>query len=345
MDDNLPVVRPASFCGRMYVAYLVTYRMRILVTGGAGFIGSHLCERLLKEGNEVVCLDNFFTGRKENILHLMDDRRFELIRHDVTEPILLEVDQIYNLACPASPIHYQYNPIKTVKTNVMGTINMLGLAKRVRARILQASTSEVYGDPLEHPQTESYWGNVNCIGLRSCYDEGKRVAETLMMDYHRQVDVDTRIVRIFNTYGERMLENDGRVVSNFVVQALRGEELTIYGEGTQTRSFCYVSDLVDGIVKLMNAESGDDLHMPVNIGNPGEFTMKELADQVGIATGKEIRIKHMQLPADDPRQRKPNIERAQSLLGWEPKVPLAEGLKKTATFFAGLIGQTASSGH
>jgi len=229
------------------------YPMRILVTGGAGFIGSHLCERLLEDGNEVICLDNFFTGRKANISHLLDNKAFELVRHDVTEPILVEVDQIYNFACPASPVHYQYNPIKTVKTNVMGTLNMLGLAKRVRARILQASTSEVYGDPVEHPQTESYWGNVNPIGLRSCYDEGKRVAETLMMDYHRQSNVDTRIVRIFNTYGERMLENDGRVVSNFIVQALRGEELTIYGDGTQTRSFCYVSDLVDGIVRLMNA--------------------------------------------------------------------------------------------
>ncbi|HTK25583.1 MAG TPA: UDP-glucuronic acid decarboxylase family protein, partial [Pyrinomonadaceae bacterium] len=258
--------------------------MRILVTGGAGFIGSHLCERLLNEGNEVICLDNFFTGRKENISGLLDDHRFELVRHDVTEPILLEVDQIYNLACPASPVHYQYNPIKTVKTNVMGTINMLGLAKRVKARILQASTSEVYGDPIVHPQTEDYWGNVNCIGLRSCYDEGKRVAETLMMDYHRQGNVDTRIVRIFNTYGERMLENDGRVVSNFIVQALRGQELTIYGDGSQTRSFCYVSDLVDGLIRLMNTEA-DDIHMPVNIGNPGEFTMKELADEVGKATG------------------------------------------------------------
>lgn len=310
--------------------------MRILVTGGAGFIGSHLCERLLKEGNEVICLDNFFTGRKANIAHLFDDRRFELIRHDVTEPILLEVDQIYNLACPASPIHYQYNPIKTVKTNVMGTINMLGMAKRVRARILQASTSEVYGDPIEHPQTESYWGNVNPIGLRSCYDEGKRVAETLMMDYHRQGEVDTRIVRIFNTYGERMLENDGRVVSNFVVQALRGQELTIYGDGMQTRSFCYVSDLVDGIIRLMNAES-DDIHQPMNLGNPGEFTMNELAEQVGIATGREIKIKYMPLPQDDPKQRRPDISRANHLLGWQPTVPLAQGLKTTAEYFASVI--------
>jgi UDP-glucuronate decarboxylase len=319
--------------------------MRILVTGGAGFIGSHLCERLLLGGNDVLCLDNFFTGRKDNILHLMGTPRFELVRHDVTEPILLEVDQIYNLACPASPIHYQYNPIKTVKTNVMGTINMLGLAKRVHARILQASTSEVYGDPAIHPQTEDYWGNVNPIGIRSCYDEGKRVAETLMMDYHRQVGVDTRIVRIFNTYGERMLPNDGRVVSNFVVQALRGEELTIYGDGSQTRSFCYVSDLVDGLIRLMDAEKTDDIHLPVNMGNPGEFTMSELADEVGKATGKEVRLKRMPLPTDDPRQRKPNIERARTLLGWEPKVPLAEGLKKTVAYFAAVVGQTAASAH
>ena len=310
---------------------------RILVTGGAGFIGSHLCERLLAEGNEVICLDNFFTGRKENLNGLLDSHRFELVRHDVTEPILLEVDQIYNLACPASPIHYQYNPVKTVKTNVMGMINMLGLAKRVRARILQASTSEIYGDPLVHPQTEDYWGNVNTIGIRSCYDEGKRVAETLMMDYHRQNGVDTRIVRIFNTYGERMLENDGRVVSNFIVQALRGEELTIYGEGTQTRSFCYVSDLVDGLVRLMNRET-EDIHLPVNMGNPGEFTMKELADEVGKATGKNINVRYLPLPEDDPKQRQPNIERAKSLLGWEPKVQLAEGLKKTVNYFATKVG-------
>lgn len=310
--------------------------MRILVTGGAGFIGSHLCERLLGEGNEVICLDNFFTGRKANVAHLLDDRNFELVRHDVTEPILLEVDQIYNMACPASPVHYQYNPVKTVKTSVMGMINMLGMAKRVKARILQASTSEVYGDPLIHPQTEDYWGNVNPIGLRSCYDEGKRVAETLMMDYHRQNNVETRIVRIFNTYGERMLENDGRVVSNFVVQALRDQPLTIYGSGEQTRSFCYVSDLVDGLIKLMNAE-GDDIHLPVNIGNPGEFTMNELAAEVGIATGREIKIDYLPLPADDPKQRKPNIERAEKLLGWQPTVALTEGLKKTVNYFAETI--------
>jgi UDP-glucuronate decarboxylase len=311
--------------------------MRVLVTGGAGFIGSHLCERLINDGHEVICLDNFFTGRKENISHLMDYRAFELVRHDVTEPILLEVDQIYNLACPASPIHYQYNPIKTVKTNVMGTINMLGLAKRVHARILQASTSEVYGDPLVHPQTEDYHGNVNCIGLRSCYDEGKRVAETLMMDYHRQGGVDTRIVRIFNTYGERMLENDGRVVSNFIVQALRGEELTIYGDGSQTRSFCYVSDLVDGITRLMNAEAAD-IHLPVNLGNPGEFTMKELAELVAKTTQKPITVRFMPLPQDDPKQRQPDITRARRLLDWEPAVALADGLLKTVAYFENVVG-------
>jgi UDP-glucuronate decarboxylase len=312
--------------------------MRILVTGGAGFIGSHLCERLINEGDEVICLDNFFTGRKANVAHLLDNKKFELIRHDVTEPILLEVDQIYNLACPASPVHYQYNPVKTVKTSVMGMINMLGLAKRVRARILQASTSEVYGDPLVHPQTEDYYGNVNCIGLRSCYDEGKRVAETLMMDYHRQSNVDIRIARIFNTYGERMLEDDGRVVSNFIVQALKGEELTIYGDGNQTRSFCYVSDLVDGLVRLMNA-GGDDIQLPVNMGNPGEFTMNELANEVAKATGREIRVRHLELPQDDPRQRQPNIERARVLLGWAPTVPLAQGLGKTVAYFEKIVNK------
>jgi len=307
--------------------------MRILVTGGAGFIGSHLCERLASEGNDVICLDNFFTGRRENLFHLLENKRFELVRHDVTEPILLEVDQIYNLACPASPVHYQYNPVKTVKTTVMGMINMLGLAKRVRARILQASTSEVYGDPLVHPQPESYFGNVNCIGNRSCYDEGKRVAETLMMDYHRQNNVDTRIVRIFNTYGPRMLENDGRVVSNFIVQALRGEDLTVYGSGEQTRSFCYVDDLVEGLIRLMNTEA-EDIHLPVNIGNPGEFTMNELAHEVARAAGKNIKIKHLPLPEDDPKQRQPDITRAKQLLGWQPTIPLAEGLKKTVAYFA-----------
>jgi UDP-glucuronate decarboxylase len=308
--------------------------MRILVTGGAGFIGSHLCERLLGEGNEVLCLDNFFTGRRENILHLLDNPRFELLRHDVTEPILLEVDQIYNLACPASPVHYQYNPVKTVKTNVMGTINMLGLAKRVRARILQASTSEVYGDPLVHPQTEDYWGNVNPIGLRSCYDEGKRLAETLMTDYHRQNNVDIRIARIFNTYGPRMLEDDGRVVSNFIVQALRGQPLTLYGEGQQTRSFCYVEDLIEGLIRLMNV---DGLHDPVNLGNPGEFTIMQLAEEVIKACDSKSGFTYLPLPADDPRQRKPDITRAQTALGWNPTIPLREGLKRTVEDFKGRV--------
>lgn len=304
--------------------------MRILVTGGAGFIGSHLCERLLGEGHDVICLDNFFTGRRENIFPLLENPRFELVRHDVIEPILLEVDQIYNLACPASPIHYQYNPVKTVKTNVMGTINMLGLAKRVKARILQASTSEVYGDPLVHPQTEDYWGNVNPIGIRSCYDEGKRLAETLMMDYHRQNHVDIRIARIFNTYGPRMLKNDGRVVSNFVVQALRGEPLTLYGEGNQTRSFCYVDDLIEGLIRLMNA---DDLHRPVNLGNPGEFTIKQLAEEVIRICNSKSEFKYLPLPADDPRQRQPNIQTAKTVLGWNPTVPLSEGLERTVQYF------------
>jgi UDP-glucuronate decarboxylase len=304
--------------------------MRILVTGGAGFIGSHLCERLVGEGHEVLCLDNFFTGRRENIFHLLDNPRFELLRHDVTEPILLEVDQIYNLACPASPVHYQYNPVKTVKTSVMGAINMLGLAKRVRARILQASTSEVYGDPLVHPQTEDYWGNVNPIGLRSCYDEGKRLAETLMTDYHRQNKVDIRIARIFNTYGPRMLENDGRVVSNFIVQALRGQSLTLYGEGQQTRSFCYVDDLIEALIRLMNTEN---LHDPVNLGNPGEFTIRQLAEEVIKTCESKSGFTYMPLPADDPRQRKPDITRAQTLLKWNPTIPLREGLRKTVEDF------------
>ena len=304
--------------------------MRILVTGGAGFIGSHLCERLLNEDHDVLCLDNFFTGRRENIFHLLDRRRLELLRHDVIEPILLEVDQIYNLACPASPIHYQYNPVKTVKTSVMGMINMLGLAKRVRARILQASTSEIYGDPLVHPQPEEYWGNVNPIGFRSCYDEGKRIAETLMMDYHRQNRVDTRIARIFNTYGPRMLENDGRVVSNFIMQSLRGDALTLYGAGDQTRSFCYVDDLVEGLIRLMNT---DDLHEPVNLGNPGEFTIKELAEEVVRICGSDSGVTYLPLPQDDPRQRRPDISRAQALLGWNPTIPLREGLEKTVAYF------------
>ena len=314
--------------------------MRVLVTGGAGFIGSHLCERLLDEGQEVICLDNFFTGRRQNVLRLLDNRRFELLRHDVIEPILLEVDQIYNLACPASPIHYQYNPVKTVKTSVMGTINMLGLAKRVRARILQASTSEVYGDPQVHPQPEEYWGNVNCVGIRSCYDEGKRLAETLMMDYHRQNGVDTRIARIFNTYGPRMLEDDGRVVSNLIVQALRGEELTIYGTGEQTRSFCYVDDLVEALIRLMNA---DGVHEPVNLGNPGEFTIKELAEEIARICGVDSLIKYCPLPEDDPRQRKPDITRAKQLLGWQPIIPLREGLERTVAYFTGQVGRRQES--
>jgi UDP-glucuronate decarboxylase len=298
--------------------------MRILVTGGAGFIGSHLCERLLGEGHEVICLDNFFTGRRENVLHLLENPRFELVRHDVVKPVLLEVDQIYNLACPASPVHYQYNPVKTVKTNALGMINMLGLAKRVRARILQASTSEVYGDPHVHPQREDYWGNVNPVGIRSCYDEGKRIAETLMMDYHRQNNVDTRIARIFNTYGPRMSEQDGRVVSNFIVQALGGEGLTVYGTGEQTRSFCYVDDLVEGLIRLMNAEG---IHDPVNLGNPSEFTIRELAEEVMGVVGSKQDVKFCPLPQDDPRQRQPDITRAKELLGWTPTIPLREGLK------------------
>ena len=308
--------------------------MRILVTGGAGFIGSHLCDRLLADRQEVLCLDNFFTGRRENILHLLDNSHFELIRHDVTLPILLEVDQIYNLACPASPVHYQYNPVKTVKTNVLGAINMLGLAKRVHARILQASTSEVYGDPLVHPQTEDYWGHVNPIGLRSCYDEGKRIAETLMTDYHRQNHVDIRIARIFNTYGPRMLENDGRVVSNFIVQALRGESLTLYGEGEQTRSFCYVDDLIEGLIRLMNT---DGLHDPINLGNPSEFTIKQLAQEVIRICGSKSGLTHLPLPEDDPRQRKPNITKAETLLGWKPTIPLHEGLERTVADFRSRI--------
>jgi UDP-glucuronate decarboxylase len=314
--------------------------MRILVTGGAGFIGSHLCERLVAEGHEVICLDNFFTGRRQNVAHLLDHHRFELLRHDVIEPLLLEVDQIYNLACPASPVHYQYNPVKTVKTNVMGMINMLGLAKRVRARILQASTSEVYGDPEIHPQTESYWGNVNPIGIRSCYDEGKRLAETLMMDYYRQNNVDTRIARIFNTYGPRMLENDGRVVSNFIVQALKGQELTIYGTGEQTRSFCYVDDLVEGLIQLMNTEANGQaasVHEPVNLGNPGEFTMRQLAEEIMRLCGTDVKLRYCPLPADDPKQRQPDITRARQLFGWTPTIPLREGLERAIDYFRGTI--------
>lgn len=307
---------------------------RVLVTGGAGFLGSHLCDRLVKEGNDVVCLDNYFTGRKKNIEHLMDCHNFELIRHDVTVPLFLEVDQIYNLACPASPIHYQYNPVKTIKTSVLGAINTLGLAKRVRARILQASTSEVYGDPNVHPQREDYWGHVNPVGIRSCYDEGKRVAETLFFDYHRQNKVDIRVMRIFNTYGPRMHPNDGRVVSNFIVQALRGKDLTLYGDGSQTRSFCYVDDLIEGMCRLMNC---DDFTGPVNIGNPGEFTIKELAEQVIQLTGSKSGIVYKPLPSDDPRQRCPDITLAKERLKWEPKVKLAEGLKKTIEYFKSQI--------
>ncbi|OGI04244.1 MAG: NAD-dependent dehydratase [Candidatus Melainabacteria bacterium RIFOXYA12_FULL_32_12] len=304
---------------------------RILITGGAGFIGSHLCERLLDENNEVVCLDNFFTGSKENINHLRDNKSFELIRHDIIKPILLEVNEVYNLACPASPVHYQYNAIKTVKTNVLGTINMLGLAKRVKARFFQASTSEVYGDPLEHPQKETYWGHVNPIGIRSCYDEGKRVAETLTMDYHRQNGVDVKIVRIFNTYGPRMAENDGRVVSNFVVQALKNEDITVYGHGNQTRSFCYVSDLVDGFIRMMN--SPKEFMGPVNLGNPVETPIIEFAKRIIELTDSKSKIIHMPLPQDDPVRRRPDITLANKKLDWEPKVELQEGLIKTIEYF------------
>ena len=308
--------------------------MRVLVTGGAGFIGSHLCERLLGEGHEVVCIDNFFTGSKKNINHLLDSHNFELIRHDITEPILLEVDRIYNFACPASPVHYQYNPVKTVKTSVMGTINMLGLAKRVRARILQASTSEVYGDPQIHPQTEDYWGNVNPIGIRSCYDEGKRVAETLMMDYHRQNGVDIRIIRIFNTYGPKMAEHDGRVVSNFITQALRDEDITVYGKGNQTRSFCYVSDLVEGIVRMMECEN---FIGPVNLGNPTETTILEFAERIIKLTGSSSKIIYQPLPVDDPKQRQPDITLAGDKLQWTPVVSVEDGLKRTIDYFRSLM--------
>jgi len=307
---------------------------RILVTGGAGFIGSHLCETLLDQGNEVICLDNFFSGRKENINHLRNNLRFEVIRHDITNPILLEVDHIYNFACPASPGFYQYNPVKTVKTSILGALNMLGLAKRVKARILQASTSEVYGDPKVHPQKEDYWGHVNCIGVRSCYDEGKRVAETLMYDYRKQNNVDTKIIRIFNTYGDRMLPNDGRVVSNFIVQALQGDDITVYGDGAQTRSFCFVDDLVAGIIKMMNK---DDFTGPVNLGNPGEFTILELAEKVIKLTNSNSKIINKPLPQDDPMQRKPDISLAKEKLNWEPKIDLEEGLKRTIDYFKGVL--------
>jgi len=309
---------------------------RILITGGAGFIGSHLVEYLLRQGHEILCLDNYFTGSKANLLHLRDHPRLELIRHDVVNPIMLEVDQVYHLACPASPVHYQYNPVKTIKTNVMGTLNMLGLAKRVKARILLASTSEIYGDPQVHPQPEEYWGNVNPIGIRSCYDEGKRVAETLMMDYHRQNGVDTRIARIFNTFGPRMALDDGRVISNFIVQALTGQDITIYGDGRQTRSFCYVSDLVEGLVRLMNR---DGLFDPVNLGNPGEYTIMEVAQKVLGLIQTPAAIIHRALPPDDPGRRRPDITRARELLDWQPCVPLEAGLKETIPYFAARLKQ------
>jgi len=305
---------------------------RILVTGGAGFIGSHLCERLLAEGNEVICLDNFFTGSKQNILHLLNNPLFELVRHDVTTPYFAEVDQIYNLACPASPVHYQYNAIKTIKTSVMGAINMLGLAKRTRSVILQASTSEVYGDPEIHPQTENYWGHVNPIGIRSCYDEGKRCAESLFMSYHVQNGVKIKIIRIFNTYGPRMSANDGRVVSNFIVQALKNEDITIYGDGNQTRSFQFVDDLVEGMIRMMN--TSENIIGPVNVGNPGEFTIRELAEMVIEMTGSKSKITYLPLPADDPMQRQPDISLAKKLLNdWEPKVQLRQGLAQTIEYF------------
>ena len=304
--------------------------MRILITGGAGFLGSHLSERLLHDGHEVVCMDNFFTGRKCNIAHLLGNPYFELMRHDVVDPFKLEVDQIYNLACPASPVHYQHNPIKTTKTSVMGAINCLGLAKRVNARVFQASTSEVYGDPSIHPQPESYWGNVNPIGIRSCYDEGKRCAETLFFDYHRQNKVDIRVVRIFNTYGPRILADDGRVVSNFIVQALQGQDITIYGEGLQTRSFCYVDDLIEGFVRLMKQEQ---VVGPMNIGNPSEFTVRQLAEMVIQLTGSSSNIVHHDMPEDDPKQRQPDITQAREVLGWEPKIQLEVGLTRTIAYF------------
>ena len=308
---------------------------RILVTGGAGFLGSHLCDRLIKDGNDVLCVDNFFTGSKGNIAHLMTNPYFELMRHDVTFPLYVEVDQIFNLACPASPVHYQHDPVQTTKTSVHGAINMLGLAKRVKARILQASTSEVYGDPLVHPQPESYWGHVNTIGPRSCYDEGKRCAETLFFDYHRQHNLDIKVVRIFNTYGPRMHPNDGRVVSNFIVQALKGEDITIYGDGSQTRSFCYVDDLIEGFVRMMNTEAG--FTGPINLGNPNEFSMLELAEKVLKHVGGSSKLVFHPLPTDDPKQRQPDITLAKSKLAWEPTVQLDDGLKETISYFRKLL--------
>ena len=313
------------------------FRKRILVTGGAGFLGSHLCERLVEEGNDVLCVDNLYTGSKRNIVHLIGNPYFELQRHDITFPLYVEVDQVYNLACPASPIHYQNDPVQTTKVNVHGSINMLGLAKRVNAKILQASTSEVYGDPTEHPQTETYRGNVNCIGPRSCYDEGKRCAETLYFDYHRQHRLRIKVARIFNTYGPRMHPNDGRVVSNFILQALQGEPITIYGDGSQTRSFCYVDDLIEGFIRLMGTP--DDFTGPVNLGNPGEFTILELATKVIELTGSKSKLIHKPLPIDDPRQRRPDISLAQEKLGWQPTIPLQEGLIKTIAYFENLLKQ------
>jgi len=309
-----------------------------MVTGGAGFLGSYLCETLLGQGHDVLCVDNFYTGRKSNIAHLSTNPLFELIRHDITFPLYVEVDQIYNLACPASPVHYQFDPVQTTKTSVHGAINMLGLAKRVKAKILQASTSEVYGDPKVHPQDEEYLGHVNCIGPRSCYDEGKRCAETLFMDYYRQHSLRIKIVRIFNTYGPRMLPDDGRVVSNFIVQALKNEDITIYGDGSQTRSFCYVTDLIDGMVRMMN--SGDEVIGPVNLGNPREFTMLDLATEIKRLTGSSSRIVHLPLPQDDPTRRRPDIQKAKSTLGWEPRVPLEEGLVKTIDYFKTVLAAT-----
>lgn len=313
-----------------------TTRARALVTGGAGFLGSHLCERLLEQGKDVICLDNFFTGQKQNVAHLLGNPYFELVRHDVTFPYYVEVDEIYNFACPASPVHYQFDPVQTTKTSVHGAINMLGLAKRTKARILQASTSEVYGDPDVHPQREDYWGRVNPVGIRSCYDEGKRCAETLFFDYWRQHRVDIKVIRIFNTYGPRMHPNDGRVVSNFIVQALTGQDITIYGDGSQTRSFCYVDDLIDGVLRMMDTETG--FTGPVNLGNPGEFTILELAEKVIALTGSKSKLVFKPLPQDDPKQRQPDITLARSQLGWEPRVPLEEGLKRTIAYFQSVLG-------
>jgi len=308
---------------------------RVLVTGGSGFLGSYLCERLLAEGHEVLCVDNFFTGARRNVEQLLDDKRFELIRHDICFPLYVEVDEVFNLACPASPVHYQHDPVQTTKTSVLGAINMLGLAKRLKAKILQASTSEIYGDPLVHPQPETYWGNVNTVGIRACYDEGKRCAETLFYDYKRQHALSIRVARIFNTYGPRMHPNDGRVVSNFIVQALQNRDITIYGEGTQTRSFCYRDDLVEGLIRLMNAP--DDLYLPVNLGNPNEFTIRRLAELVIELTGSRSRLVHMPLPQDDPTQRRPDIARARENLGWEPKIELREGLEHTIAYFEAVL--------